>query len=123
MPNDRPPIVVLCGSTRFRGEFELVNQNLTLAGEIVLSCGVWDQVWLPATSRRSLTESEKSALDALHKRKIDLADYVFVIDVGCYVGESTRSEIRYAESLGKRIVFWSERSTGAESLAVDHPQR
>lgn len=39
-------------------------------------------------------------LDDMHKRKIDIADEIFVIKVGGYIGESTRNEIAYAESQG-----------------------
>jgi hypothetical protein len=39
-------------------------------------------------------------LDDMHKRKIDMADEIFVINVGGYIGQSTRSEIAYAESKG-----------------------
>lgn len=51
---------------------------------------------------------EKTALDELHKRKIDLADYVYVIDVNGYIGESTRSEIEYATRHGIPIRYLSE---------------
>ena len=39
-------------------------------------------------------------LDDMHKRKIDMADEIFVINVGGYIGESTRNEIAYAKSQG-----------------------
>lgn len=105
---DRPKIVVLCGSTRFKAEYAQANQNLTLAGEIVLSCGVWGRVNTSHISSRLMTEEEKSAVDELHKRKIDLADHVVVIDPGGYIGDSTRSEIAYAIEQGKPISYWSK---------------
>lgn len=104
---DRPKIVVLCGSTKFRAEYSRADQMLTLAGEIVLSCGVWGRVQTSHTSSRLTTEVEKSTVDELHKRKIDLADYVMVIDPGGYIGDSTRSEIEYATAAGKPIGYWS----------------
>ena len=46
-------------------------------------------------------------LDDMHKRKIDMADAIYVINVGGYIGESTRSEIEYAQRNGK-IVYYLE---------------
>jgi hypothetical protein len=97
---DRPTITVLCGSTRFKDEFERANQYLTLAGNIVLAPGVFghaDGIELP--------EDTKAELDELHLRKIDLADEVLVVSPGGYIGESTRREIAYAEQAGKPITY------------------
>ena len=44
-------------------------------------------------------------LDDMHKRKIDMADEIFVINVGGYIGDSTQSEIDYAAKAGKSIRF------------------
>jgi len=92
-------IVCLCGSTRFKQEFDLANRVETLKGNIVLSCGVWNHTGDPPT------ESEKIQLDVLHKDKIYLAHEVLVINVNGYIGSSTRSEIDYAKSLGKPIRY------------------
>jgi hypothetical protein len=97
-----PPVVCLCGSTRFYDQFQQANYDLTMRGEIVLSVGFYPH----ATARHGHGEgvghasAEKAALDTLHKRKIDLADYVLVLNVGGYIGESTRSEIAYALARG-----------------------
>lgn len=99
---DLPVIVCLCGSTRFRRAFEEANQRETLAGRIVLSVGFFghEQGLQPDDPR-------KRRLDALHKRKIDLADEVLVLNVGGYVGDSTKSEVQYARAAGK-LVRWLE---------------
>ena len=47
----------------------------------------------------------KEMLDDMHKRKIDMADGIYVINVGGYIGESTRSEIEYAKALGKSVDY------------------
>ena len=47
----------------------------------------------------------KEMLDNMHKRKIDMADAIYVINVGDYIGESTRSEIEYALSNGKKVLY------------------
>jgi len=95
-----PEIVCLCGSTRFKDAFVAENERLTLAGKIVLSVGSFGH-----SRPVPFTDTEKAALDELHKRKIDLADSVFVLNVGGYIGSSTRGEIEYAHAHGKRITY------------------
>jgi hypothetical protein len=101
----KPKVVCLCGSTRFKQEFIRANFEKTRAGEIVLTVGWFSHadsdIYYP-------TDDEKVALDELHKRKIDLADYVFVVDVDGYIGESTRSEIDYAKDHRKEVVYLSD---------------
>ena len=101
-------VITLCGSTRFREAFEEANKRLTLAGNIVISVGLFghsgdDEVW-EGMSEDTLTET-KRMLDDMHKRKIDMADEIFVVNVGGYVGESTRSEIAYAQTHGKPVTY------------------
>lgn len=93
----RPTVVCLCGSRRFKESFERVTRERTLAGEIVLSMGSFEF--------NAETESRKAELDALHLHKVELADYVLVINVGGYVGDSTRREIAHARALAKRVAF------------------
>lgn len=97
----KPKVVCLCGSTRFKDEFVKANERLTLAGKVVLTVGLFTH----ADKRTEITPAIKRRLDELHKRKIDMADYVYVINVGGYIGESTKSEIEYAENAGKPIQF------------------
>lgn len=94
-------VVTLCGSTKFKDEFLRVQKELTLKGNIVISVGLFghsgdDEVW---------TEGTKEMLDDMHKAKIDMADEIFVINVGGYIGSSTRSEIAYAMMHGKPIHY------------------
>ncbi len=104
----RPRIVCLCGSTRFLAEFDAASLQETLQGRIVLSIGSHRTPDDEALSHLTPTERAEALvkLGALHRRKIDMADEVLVINVGGYVGESTRSEIEYAQSLGKPIRYW-----------------
>jgi hypothetical protein len=101
---ERPEIVVLCGSTRFYEEFRRQNLTLTLAGAIVLSIGCDTKADGDIAEIADL-DVTKAMLDDLHRRKIDLADTVLVLNVDGYTGESTRGEIEYAEKLGKPIVY------------------
>lgn len=100
--NHRPAIVCLCGSTRFGDAFAEANLNLTLAGHIVLSVGA-----LVSDATLGITQESdvKKRLDALHLQKIRLADAIHVLNVGGYIGESTRREIEYATDLGKIITY------------------
>ena len=94
-------VITLCGSTRFKDEFLESQKRLTLEGNIVISVGLFghsgdDEVW---------TEGVKDMLDRQHLAKIDLADEIFVVNVGGYIGDSTRREIAYAEFKGKTITY------------------
>ena len=94
-------VVTLCGSTRFREAFLREQKRLTLAGCIVLSVGLFGH----SGDGEVFTEGTKEMLDDMHKRKIDMADGIFVINVGGYIGESTRSEIEYAMRTGKDVAY------------------
>ena len=59
----------------------------------------------PGEADELITNEQKTALDALHLRKIDLADRVLVVNPGGYIGESTSREIAYAHATGKPISF------------------
>ena len=94
---EKPIVVCLCGSTRFKDAFDEANYQETMAGKIVLSVGFF----MHASGNKhgegiGATPEQKIALDELHKRKIDLADEILVLNVGGYIGDSTRSEINYA---------------------------
>ena len=101
-------IITLCGSTKFKDEFIKAQKDLTLKGNIVISVGLFghsgdNEVW-ENMDEGTLTKT-KEMLDDMHKRKIDLADEIFVINVGGYIGESTKSEIEYAKSTGKKVNY------------------
>lgn len=102
----RPEIVCLCGSTRFKKSFIRVNFTLTMQGKIVLTVGWFGHA--DADIYRPTSE-EKLQLDELHKRKIDIADRIFVINEGGYIGHSTKDEIAYATKMGKQIDYLESR--------------
>jgi hypothetical protein len=97
----RPVIVCLCGSTRFSQAFRDANLRETLAGRIVLSIGCD----FKSDDGLGLTADDKARLDALHLRKVALADEVLILNVGGYIGESTVRELAHARRLGKRVRF------------------
>ena len=102
-----PTIVTLCGSTRFSAAFQEANLRETLAGRAVLSigCDMRSDTDIFGDMSEADLEGVKARLDELHKRKIDIAHEVLVLNVGGYIGESTRSEIDYAEKLGKPVRY------------------
>ncbi len=102
------PVITLCGSTRFKDQFMEAQKRLTLEGNIVISVGLYghsgdQEVW-ESMDEGTLTRT-KEMLDDMHKRKIDMADAIYVINVGGYIGDSTRSEIEYAKATGKEVRY------------------
>ncbi len=102
------PVITLCGSTRFKDEFIEAQKRLTLEGNIVISVGLFghsgdNEVW-DGMDEGTLSKT-KEMLDDMHKRKIDMADGIYVINVGGYIGTSTKSEIAYALSRGKKVEY------------------
>lgn len=97
----RMKVITLCGSTRFKDQFLEQQKRLTLEGNVVISVGLFghsgdEEVWKPGM---------KEMLDKMHLQKIDMADEIFVINVGGYIGESTRREIAHAEQAGKPVRY------------------
>lgn len=96
-------VITLCGSTKFKEEFLKAQKELTLQGNIVISVGLFGHA--DGDYQTVLTEEVKVMLDDMHKRKIDMADEIFVINKGGYIGSSTRSEIEYAYATGKGVTY------------------
>lgn len=104
-------VITLCGSTRFKEQFMEAQKRLTLEGNIVISVGLYghagdQEVW-DGMDEGTLSKT-KEMLDDMHKRKIDMADEIYVINVGGYIGDSTRSEIQYAEEHGKPVRYYQD---------------
>jgi len=96
-------IITLCGSTKFKEEFEKVNMGLSSLGLVVLSV-----VCFSHADNIQLTDDDKEIFDKVHLQKIDMSDAIFVIDVNGYIDDSTKNEISYARSKGKRIFYLSD---------------
>jgi len=101
-------VITLCGSTRFKDAFIETQKRLTLEGNIVISVGLFghsgdEEVWTPGT---------KEMLDDMHRAKIDMADEIYVINPGGYIGSSTRSEIDYAITSRKNVNYLEEPEKG-----------
>ncbi|MFD7734301.1 hypothetical protein ACFV6F_28480 [Kitasatospora phosalacinea] len=117
-----PPIVTICGSTRFRQHIAEAALQETVAGRMVLAPAVdmrqhhalWDD---PAAA-----EQLKARLDALHLAKISTADEVLVVtDDQLYLGESTRREALFAESLEIPVSYWVAGHGRIGTSHLQHP--
>ena len=114
-------VITLCGSTRFKDKFMEVQKQLTIEGNIVISVGLFghsgdNEVW-ENMDEGTLTRT-KEMLDDMHKRKIDMADEIYVINVGGYIGSSTRSEIEYAKVTGKPVRYLEETQEDKDGVAM-----
>jgi hypothetical protein len=96
-------VITLCGSTRFKDAFEETNKRLTLEGNVVLSVGLFSHA--QENGEEWANNGTKDMLDAIHRQKIDMSDEIMVINVGGYIGYSTRSEIEYAKSTNKKVNY------------------
>lgn len=106
--SDAAKVITLCGSTKFKDAINAENFRLTVAGNVVISLGLFGHTDLPDYNWDTDVTDLKTSLDKLHFQKIRMADEVHVVDVGGYYGESTAREIAYARSLGKPVTFMSE---------------
>jgi len=96
-------VITLCGSTKFRKEFEEAQKHLTLLGNIVISVGLFGHEF-----GLDMNGTHKKMLDKMHFRKIDMSDEIFVVNPGGYVGLSTCDEIFYAFAHNKKVVWLEE---------------
>lgn len=96
-------IITLCGSTKFKKQFEEANAYLTLMGNIVISLGFFEQ-----SEGFEITQEQAELFQKIHYEKINLSDEIFVIDVEGYIGNSTRNEINYAIEKGKTVRYYSQ---------------
>ena len=94
-------VITLCGSIKFKDDFIAVQEKLTLEGNIVLCPEFFGNVG----DYSFLTEEVISMLGDMHKRKIDMADEIFVINKNGYIGSTTKSEIEYATKTGKKVNY------------------
>ena len=100
---DKAKVIAMCGSLKFMKEIIHHTERLELEGNCVLSI-----VYPTKEDKDDYTEHEHRLLDKLHKQKIDMSDAIFVVNVGGYIGNSTKSEIDYARYKGKEVIYLEE---------------
>lgn len=98
---NKPKVICICGSTKFKDEYLKAQIDITMNGEIFLTVGFFGH----SGDSFAFKPETKAMIDKLHFRKIDLSDEIFVINVNGYIGESTRNEIEYAQKQGKTVKY------------------
>ncbi len=96
-------IITICGSYKFKDKMAEVAEIMTLAGNCVLTPNE-----LTRDSKDDYTEEEAQMIDMMHKEKIRISDAILVVNVGGYIGKSTQSEIEFANSLGKEVIYYNQ---------------
>ena len=99
-----PKIITLCGSTRFKDEWAKWNHKITVETPAL----VFSVCRSSHDDMAPISNDEKRLLDLIHKAKIAKSDEIFVLDVGGYIGDSTRSEIAFAKSIGVPVRYLSK---------------
>jgi len=125
---DKPKIICLCGSSRFVAEMAVIAWGFEKEGYIALGLHLLPTEYTKAKSHLAEFEGVAKQMDALHLKKIELADEVFIVNKDGYIGESTRREIAYATELHKPIKYLvplksihHEVVPGLGWVAPDHP--
>lgn len=96
-------IITICGSLRFKKEMMEISEKMELMGNCVLT-----PIYPTKEDKDDYTEEEVVILDKMHKEKIKLSDAILVVNVDNYIGNSTKSEIEFAKSLNKEIIYYMD---------------
>lgn len=101
--------ITLCGSTRFKEEYQEANTLLSQAGHIVYSIAWAKENESAAAPGVKMDEVTKENLDLVHLGKILNSDAILVVGRGedgkPYIGSSTRREIVWAQMNDKQVFF------------------
>lgn len=93
-------IITICGSLKFENEIKFWAEKLTLEGNCVLSI-----IYPINHDLRAYNLKQRERFAQAHRKRIDLADAVFVVNKNGYIGDSAQKEIEYAKAQGKEIIF------------------
>lgn len=96
-------VITVCGSLKFKKEMIEIAEKMTLLGNCVITPNE-----LPKSNKEAYTKEEIIMIDKMHKEKIKLSDAILVVNVNNYIGNSTKSEIEFAKSLNKEIIYYTD---------------
>lgn len=96
-------VITVCGSYKFKKEMIEITEKMTLKGNCMLTPNE-----LAKSDKNAYTKEEALLIDKMHKEKIKLSDAVLVVNVNNYIGNSTKSEIEFAKSLNKEIIYYTD---------------
>ena len=95
-------VVTLCGSMRYQNEMIKIARNLEVTfGYCVLQC-VYD------FAGKNDTQKERDKIIKAHFKKIDLSDFIYVVNINGFISESTQKEINYAIKHDKEVFYHEE---------------
>lgn len=93
-------VVTMCGSMKFNRQMREIARKLeTKNGWAVIQC-----VYSKKSDKFDNVEEMKN-IELAHYKKIEVADAIYVVNIGGYIGEATRRAIDYAKKLGKEIYY------------------
>lgn len=96
-------VITVCGSYKFKKEIKEITEKMALKGNCMIT-----PIDLTKQDKDSYTEDDILMLGKIHKEKIKLSDAILVVNVNEYIGNSTKSEIEYAKSLNKEILYYTD---------------
>ena len=96
-------IITVCGSYKFKKEMIEITEEMTLKGNCMLTPNE-----LAKSNKEDYTPEEVLMIDKMHKEKIKLSDAILVVNVNNYIGSSTKSEIEFAKSLDKEVIYYTD---------------
>lgn len=80
-----------------------IAEKMELGGDCVIQ-----PIYSMNTDKDAYTAEESEMIDEMYKEKIKIADAILVVDVNNYIGNSTRSEIEFAKTLNKEIIYYTD---------------
>lgn len=96
-------IITVCGSLKFKNEIMKITEKMELQGNCMIS-----PIYPTNKDKDSYSDKEILIIDKMHKEKIKISDAILVVDINGYIGNSTKSEIEYAKSLNKEIIYYTD---------------
>lgn len=96
-------VITVCGSMKFQNEMMEIAEKMELQGNCML-CPVFPT----KTDKDAYTAEQIETFGKMHKEKIKLSDAILVVNVEHYIGSSTKSEIEFAKSLHKEVIYYTD---------------
>lgn len=96
-------IITGCGSLKFKNEIMKITEKMELQGNCMIS-----PIYPTNIDKDAYSDKEILILDNMQKEKIKLSDAILVVNINGYIGSSTKSEIEYAKSLNKEIIYYTD---------------
>lgn len=96
-------IITVCGSLKFKNQIMKITEKMELQGNCMIS-----PIYPTNIDKDSYSDKEILIIDKMHKEKIKISDAILVVNINGYIGNSTKSEIEYAKSLNKEIIYYTD---------------